>query len=92
MIKDKCVLTVDDSATIRMFLRAILTSHGAKVTEAATGAEACQLFREGNRFDLILLDLILPDSDGIDVLRQLRATDNESPVVCLLYTSPSPRD
>lgn len=83
MIKDKQVLTVDDSATIRMFLRSILTSHGARVTEAATGAEALQLFKEEHRYDLILLDLILPDYDGIDVLRQLREIDNESPVVVL---------
>ena len=83
MIKDKSVLTVDDSATIRMFLRTVLTSHGAKVTEAATGTEALQYFKDGHKFDLILLDLLLPDYDGIDLLRLLREIDNESPVVVL---------
>ena len=83
MIKDKSVLTVDDSATIRMFLRTVLTSHGAKVTEAATGTEALQYFKDGHKFDLIVLDLLLPDYDGIDLLRLLREIDNESPVVVL---------
>ena len=45
------------------------------------------------RYDLVLLDLNLPGKDGMTVLRTLRQTDRETRVlICLLYTSPSPRD
>jgi len=83
MLENKRVLTVDDSATIRLFLRAILAGSGALVEEAATGEEALHKCRTNKKYDLILLDLLLPDADGIDVLRQLREFDTESPVVML---------
>jgi signal transduction histidine kinase len=83
MLENKHVLTVDDSATIRLFLRALLTGSGAEVDEAATAEEALRKCRSRQRYDLILLDLLLPDADGIDVLRQLREFDTESPVVML---------
>lgn len=68
---DLRVLVVDDERAIRRFLRASLTAHGFVVSEASTGKEAL-LAVIGDRPDLILLDLGLPDLDGVEVTRQLR--------------------
>jgi two-component system KDP operon response regulator KdpE len=65
------VLVVDDERPIRRFLRASLTAHGYTVYEASTGREALSAVI-GDRPDLLILDLGLPDLDGIEVTRQLR--------------------
>jgi len=83
MLAAKRVLLVDDSSTIRMFLRAVLTQAGANVQEATSGQEALGLLQSTPTYDLILLDLILPDIDGIEVLRRLRTSDEVTPVVVL---------
>ena len=65
------VLVVDDERAIRRFLRAALTAHGYAVFEASTGQEALTAVL-GDRPDLIILDLGLPDLNGIEVTRQVR--------------------
>jgi two-component system KDP operon response regulator KdpE len=65
------VLVVDDERAIRRFLRASLTAQGYTVYEASTGREALSAVLE-DRPDLIILDLGLPDPDGLEVTRQLR--------------------
>ena len=79
----KRILTVDDSRAIRVYLQDVLTRHGAEVEEASTGEEAVEACAEGNRFDLVLLDLILPDLEGTEVLERIRAADDEVPVVMI---------
>jgi signal transduction histidine kinase len=74
---------VDDSATIRAFLRNLLRGRGATVEEAATGQETLALWTAGKKYDLIILDLLLPDADGIQLLQRLRQTNDESAVVML---------
>lgn len=65
------VLIVDDELQIRRFLRTSLATHDHEVIEAATAADALRLVAE-RKPDLILLDLGLPDADGLDVTRRLR--------------------
>lgn len=65
------VLIVEDEPQMQKFLRASLTSAGYRTLEASTGKEALQLARMHNP-DLVLLDLGLPDMDGMDVARELR--------------------
>jgi two-component system KDP operon response regulator KdpE len=65
------VLVVDDERSIRRFLHTSLTAHGYTVFEASGGREALSAV-VGERPDLIILDLGLPDLDGIEVTRQLR--------------------
>ncbi len=65
------ILIVDDERAIRRFLRAALNAQGYEVTEAATGQEALTAVVTDHP-DLIILDLGLPDMDGIDVTRQIR--------------------
>src|SRR3954447_13816909 len=75
------VLVVDDEHGIRKFLRTSLVSQGYELFEAATGQEAIQAV-SADRPDLIVLDLGLPDLDGIDVTRTVREW-TEVPIVVL---------
>lgn len=65
------VLIVDDEPAIRRFLRTSLAAHGYVVLEAVNGAEALTAVAS-QRPDLVILDLGLPDIDGIEVTRRLR--------------------
>jgi DNA-binding response OmpR family regulator/mono/diheme cytochrome c family protein len=69
------ILVVDDDLTIRETVTEVLIRQGYAVTQAGTGQEAVDLARKG-RFDLILLDLRLPDTDGLDVMRRVREFDD----------------
>jgi len=79
----KRILTVDDSRAIRAFLSALLGGAGAIVDEAADGREALERHAQEPPYDLILLDLLLPDADGMDILRELRRRDHRSAIVVL---------
>jgi two-component system KDP operon response regulator KdpE len=65
------VLIVDDEQSIRLFLKLTLTSQGYDTIEAASGLEALNQART-EKPNIIILDVGLPDMDGIDVTRQLR--------------------
>jgi two-component system KDP operon response regulator KdpE len=75
------VLIVDDEASIRRYLRPILISQGFDVYEAANGQEALSAVVV-HRPDLIILDLGLPDMDGIEVTRRLREW-SQTPIIIL---------
>ena len=63
------VLVVDDEADIRALIQDILTDEGYGVTVAANAGEA-RTARTKRKFDLILLDIWMPDTDGITLLRE----------------------
>jgi two-component system KDP operon response regulator KdpE len=65
------VLVVDDEPPIRRFLRATLSTRGFRIAEAATAGEALEKLAASPP-DVVLLDLGLPDRDGLDVLIELR--------------------
>jgi DNA-binding response OmpR family regulator len=75
-------LVVEDEARIAAFLVKGLSAHGYAVDHAATGAEALRLAAETD-FALMVLDLRLPDADGLDVLRTLRSRGQNLPVIVL---------
>ena len=77
-IREK-ILVVEDEKTISHFISTVLTSNGYEAMQARTGAEA-QSMISSHCPDLIILDLGLPDMDGIDILRNLR-TWSSLPVV-----------
>jgi two-component system, OmpR family, response regulator len=76
------VLVVDDEPNIRELVQVALKFHGCSVTTAATGRDTLR-HAEANRPDLIVLDVMLPDMDGFEVCRRLRAAGNEVPVIFL---------
>lgn len=75
------VLVVDDENSIRRYLRAALSAQGFTVYEAANGEEAVSAVLN-NRPDIIILDLGLPDFDGIEVTRRLREW-SKTPIIIL---------
>ena len=77
------VLVVDDEADIRVLIKDILTDESYGVTVAANAAEARNA-RADHRFDLILLDIWMPDTDGITLLREWSdAGERNCPVVIM---------
>lgn len=76
------ILIVEDEARITSFLEKGLTSNGFTTSVAADAREGLGLARSGG-FDLIILDLGLPDRDGMEVLRDLRENDTRTPVIIL---------
>jgi len=76
------VLVVDDEPNIRELVQVALKFHGCAVSTAANGNEAMRQ-AEAAKPDLIVLDVMLPDIDGFEVCRRLRATGNEVPVIFL---------
>ena len=75
------ILIVDDEDLIRWSLRERLKTEGYTIREAGTGADAMEAFRDG--VDLVLLDYRLPDSDGLTLLREMKALDPDVLVVLL---------
>ncbi len=75
------VLLVEDEPQMRRFLRASLVSHGYRLLEACTMREGDQLVT-ADKPDLVLLDLGLPDGDGIDFVRRMREW-SRTPVIVL---------
>ena len=75
------ILVVDDERPIRRYLRAALASQGYQVTEAVNGKEALNAAVSAQP-DIIILDLGLPDLDGVEVTRQLREW-SKTPIIIL---------
>jgi DNA-binding response OmpR family regulator len=77
------VLVVDDEPSIRLLCAINLKMEGYEVQEAEDGAEALALAADGD-FDLILLDVMLPDMGGFDVARSLAARGRAAPPIVFL--------
>jgi two-component system, chemotaxis family, chemotaxis protein CheY len=84
-------LIVDDSSVMRKIVERSLRQAGlaiAQVFEASSGVEALDLLR-GQRVDLILSDINMPNMDGLEFLRQLRAQDLATDVPVVMITTES---
>ncbi len=76
------ILVIDDEADIRESLEMLLTAEKYLVELAENATVGLQKFEAGN-YDLVLLDLMMPDRSGLDVLADIRARDLETPVFML---------
>lgn len=76
------ILIAEDDANIRLGLVATLESEGYAVTAASDGAQALRLFAQ-ERFELVVLDIMMPKASGYDVCRDLRARGVRVPVLLL---------
>lgn len=81
MTNESCVLLIEDEQEIRRFLRNTLPHHGYRLYEAASGMEGLAQAQARNP-DLILVDLGLPDMDGLDVITKLREW-TQAPIIVL---------
>ena len=82
MKKQIRILVVEDEAAIREGLVDILVYHGYAVDTAETGPEGLQKALSG-KFDLILLDIMLPGVDGYEICDRIRAEDRHQPIIML---------
>ncbi len=81
MVQDPKILIIEDEQEIRRFLRASLANHGYRLIESGTGEGGLNLVADEHP-DLVLLDLGLPDTDGLSVIRRLRGW-SQVPVIVL---------
>lgn len=76
------ILVVDDEPPIRELLQSYFTKHGYAVTTAADAQEAFRLADE-TPLQLVILDVLLPDSDGLEVLAQMKNTHPNLPIIIM---------
>lgn len=88
--KEKTVLVVDDETDVRMVVETILVNHGYNVTQARDGAEALMLLNQ-RKFDLMVLDIMMPRVDGYQVMEELKKKNSDLPVV-MLTARAQPKD
>lgn len=76
------ILVADDEARIRTVIRKYAEFEGDQVTEAGDGMSAVMLCRE-NTFDLIIMDIMMPELDGFSACREIRKTNTHTPIIML---------
>jgi two-component system sensor histidine kinase/response regulator len=83
MLNDKRILIIDDSDTIRTYLQNVLSQKSVLQVDGAATGQGGLIMCAARSYDLILLDLLLPDMDGIEVLKQIRARNDSSTIVMI---------
>lgn len=76
------ILVIDDDTAVRTYLRQFLIGAGYTVLEAENGKLGCRLARE-NQFDLVVTDVIMPEKDGIETIRQLRSESKDLKIIAI---------
>jgi CheY-like chemotaxis protein len=76
------ILIIDDEASVRTMLRRVLEEAGHTVFEAPDGREGLNLSRK-ERTDVVVTDLYMPDTDGIEVIRALRKGSTHPKIICM---------
>ncbi|HTG45372.1 MAG TPA: response regulator [Verrucomicrobiae bacterium] len=76
------ILVVDDEPPIRELLQAYFLKHGYEVTTAKDAAEALRLTDEVS-LHLVILDVLLPDSDGLEILEKIKAAHPNLPIIIM---------
>ena len=85
------ILIVDDEAMNRVVLESILKRHGYQTIQAENGTQALHLIQEGG-IELILLDIVMPDINGLDVLTRLRKQYSSAELPVIMVTADDNRD
>ena len=82
----KQILIIEDSETTRFFYKVTFKKWGFEVLEAETGSEGWDIILNENP-DLVVLDMMLPDTNGVEVLKKIRATESTQKTPVLILTS-----
>jgi two-component system chemotaxis response regulator CheY len=85
-------LIVDDSTTMRMILKAYLQKMGFTVTEAINGLDALVKLRAMGKADVVLVDWNMPEMDGLDFVKAVRAEVGYAALPLMMVTTNSERD
>lgn len=75
------ILLIDDSTTMRNIQKKVLASICTDFAEAGDGVEALKLIRQGETFDLILVDWNMPNMDGHTFVMKMRESDKATPMI-----------
>ncbi len=76
------ILVIDDEQSIRSLLRQVFERQGYQVLVAPNGDVGVQQFKE-NHVDLVILDLIMPEKDGIETIRELKSLDADIKIIAI---------
>ncbi len=76
------ILVIDDDKLMCLALARILASAGYSVAQAFNGDEGLQMYRS-QKFDLVITDLIMPDKEGIQIIRELRKEDSQIRIIAM---------
>ena len=85
------ILVVEDDLFLRELYTDVLTAEGYKVEGAADGEEALQKIKVGG-YDLVLLDIIMPKMDGLEVMRQMQNNPPQNPNKCVVFLTNLDKD
>lgn len=77
------ILLIDDNELFRVTVVRMLTGAGYEVVQASNGQEALDIYRREGRFDLLLVDLIMPEKDGLEVIQELRREEPRPPMIAV---------
>ncbi len=80
------ILIVEDTEHIRKLVKVILKNENIDIEEAVTGEEALNKIQQGNKYELILMDIMLPKIDGINTTKKIREI-TETPIIFLTVLS-----
>jgi len=76
------ILVVDDSSTMRRIIKNTLHRLGfSDILEAADGLEACEQYAENEDIDLIITDWNMPNMNGLEFVKKVRAEDQDTPII-----------
>jgi len=84
--EERKILLIEDSQSTRFLYREFLKSHGYTVLEAEDGLGGIKMINENNP-DIVILDLILPDIHGLEVLKQIRLNEKTKELPVLVLTN-----
>ena len=85
------ILVVEDDLFLRELYTDVLTAEGYKVESAADGEEALAKIKQGG-YDLVLLDIIMPKMDGLEVMRQIQNAPPQTPNKCVVFLTNLDKD
>ena len=66
------ILVIDDDDSVRQLICKMISSEGYQVQEAVNGKEGMEIIRGGQEIDLVITDLIMPEKEGLETIKELR--------------------